>query len=207
MRVAVLGTGNIGTALAAGWAGAGHEIVFGTRDPDGPRAQAAMAKVPGATAQRHHDAVAGADVVVVATPADAAVEVIQAAGGLAERIVIDATNAVAPEDGALVVARSMAATIATAAPAARVVKAFNTVGFEHMQAPQFGATRPVMLVAGGDADARAVVLQLAGDLSFDAVDAGPLGNAIHLEHLAALWIWLASRGGRGRDIAFALLQR
>jgi 8-hydroxy-5-deazaflavin:NADPH oxidoreductase len=207
MRIAVLGTGNVGTALAGGWAGAGHEIVFGSRDPDGARARAAVGKVPGATAQRQDDAVVAADVVVIATPPDAAVEVARAAGGLDGRIVVDVTNAVAPEDGALTVARSMASAIAAAAPGARVVKAFNTIGFEHVQGPDFGAVRPVMLVAGGDPDARALVLGLARDLGFDAVDAGPLGNAIHLEHLAALWIWLATRGGRGRGIAFALLER
>jgi 8-hydroxy-5-deazaflavin:NADPH oxidoreductase len=145
--------------------------------------------------------------VVIATPPDAAADVIRAAGALEGKVVVDATNAVAAEDGALAVARSMAAEVAAAAPGARIVKAFNMIGFEHMEAPDFGAERPVMLVAGSDPQARAMVLGLAGDLGFNAVDAGPLGNAIHVEHLAALWIWLATRGGRGRDIAFALLER
>lgn len=206
MRVAVLGTGRVGTALAGGWAGAGHEVVFGTRDADGPSARAAVEHVPGATARPYDEAAAAAEVAVIATPPGAAVEVARAAGALDGRIVVDATNAVAPADGALAVARSMAAAIAEAAAGARVVKAFNTVGFEHLQGPRSGPVRPAMLVAGDDSEARTVVLGLAADLGFDGVDAGPLGNAVHLEHLAALWIWLATSGGRGRDIAFALLE-
>jgi len=89
----------------------------------------------------------------------------------------------------------------------KVVKVFNTTGFNIMANPKFGADRSVMLYCGDDALAKAVAKQLADALGYDPVDAGPLANARYLEPFAMVWIWLALKGGLGRDIAFKLMRR
>lgn len=89
----------------------------------------------------------------------------------------------------------------------RVVKAFNTTGSANMTDPRYPGGTPLMPVAGDDPTAKQVVMDLAGQIGFDPVDAGPLSGAAELEHLAALWIRLAYRLGHGPGIAFSLLRR
>jgi 8-hydroxy-5-deazaflavin:NADPH oxidoreductase len=97
--------------------------------------------------------------------------------------------------------------VAQWAPGARVVKAFNTTGFENMQNPNFGHYAATMFYAGDDKEAKKLVGQLATDLGFDALDAGPLSQAHALEVLASLWGGLAYGQQMGRGIAFRLLRR
>ena len=89
---------------------------------------------------------------------------------------------------------------------ARVVKIFNTTGSDNMASPHYGEQAATMFYAGDDAEANQIAAQLARDLGFEPVDAGPLANARLLEPLAALWIYLAYPGGQGRRIAFKLLR-
>jgi len=93
------------------------------------------------------------------------------------------------------------------APGARVVKAFNTMGWETMADPVIDGRNALGLVAGDDPDAKQTVLALARGLGFEAVDAGGLDAAELLEDLARLWVHLAFRAGQGRGVAFALLRR
>jgi len=73
--------------------------------------------------------------------------------------------------------------------------------------PTFGDLRADNYIRGDDDAARATVATLSRELGFEVVDAGPLASAALLEGLAHLWINLAYRRGRGREIAFTLLQR
>jgi predicted dinucleotide-binding enzyme len=88
-----------------------------------------------------------------------------------------------------------------------VVKAFNTVGSNIMENSAFGADKPVLFFCGDDAGAKGRVKQLADELGFEGVDAGPLTQARLLEPFALLWISLALKQGLGREIAFKLLRR
>lgn len=196
VRIAVLGAGRVGRALGAGWAARGHAVVYGVRDPSDPR-YAGLGAVASTAA-----AAEGADVLVLTLPWSAVADVL----GQVEtdgKVVVDATNPLGAPDPE---GRSGAERVAELAPSARVVKAFNTVGFETMADAAYPSGTPVTLVAGDDAGAKETVLGLASGLGFDAVDAGPLEAARDLERLAALWIRLA-RGLLGREIAFALLRR
>jgi predicted dinucleotide-binding enzyme len=76
-----------------------------------------------------------------------------------------------------------------------------------MADPVIRGTRTVMFVCGDDAAAKPAVLRLAGDVGFDAVDAGKLAQARLLEPWAMLWISLAMSGAVGREFGFALLRR
>jgi hypothetical protein len=197
MRIAVIGAGRVGTALGARWAGAGHEVVYGVRDPADPR----HAALPAVAAPP--DAIRGADVVLIALPwtaVDAALTGLDPGGA----VVIDATN---PRD-ALDPGTSGGEHVARLLGSRRVVKAFNTTGSGNMQDPAYPAgVAPMMALAGDDDDAKALVATLAEQLGFDPVDAGPLAAACDLEHLAELWIRLAYTLGNGPGVAFALLRR
>lgn len=97
--------------------------------------------------------------------------------------------------------------VAARVPGAFVFKTLNQTGAETLADAGAYDPRPVMFVAGDDADRKAVVLGLVGELGFDPADAGPLANARLLEPLALLWIDQALVRGAGRHFAFARLTR
>lgn len=194
-RIAVIGAGNVGTALGSRLAEVGHEVVFGVRDPSGR-------DLPG-EATGISESLERADVVLLAVPWAAMADVVGSVGDAGGAVIVDATNPFGPAAPA---SGSGAEQVAAWTGSRRVVKAFNTTGFNVMADPGFGSERPVMPLAGDDADAKRVVSELAAAIGFDPVDAGPLANARHLESMAALWVHLA-RSGEGREIAFALLRR
>lgn len=209
MKIAILGTGNVGGALGTGWARKGHTVVLGTRDAGAADVKALLAAAPGSRAAGAAEAAAGADVVVLAVPYEAAVAVLEAAGPLAGKVLVDGTNPLADRAQRLALPNttSGAEEIAKAAPGARVVKAFNTIGFNVMAGPGFPGGAASLLFCGDDADAKKTVASLAADLGFDPVDAGPLSEARLLEPFALLWIHLAMFRGHGREIAFRLMKR
>lgn len=209
MRIAVIGTGHVGSALGTGWARAGHDVVFGVRDPSSPDAQQVANQAAGrAKLALVSDGVASADVVALAIPWAAVAEVLQeVSAALSGKILIDCTN---PSRGLPAIdhsAGSAGEQVAKLAPNAKVVKAFNTTGFENMLNPAYAEGPVTMFCAGNDADAKKVVLGLAKDLGFDPVDAGRLSQARALEVLASLWGALAYSQNMGRDIAFRLMRR
>ena len=212
MRIAVIGAGNVGGTLGRRWAQLGHEVRFGVRDP--ARGAAAVkggdALPSGATVATPAEAARGADVVVLTTPWTAVADAVRelGPGALDGVVLVDATNPLGP-GFALDVGpqgESGAERLQALVPRARVVKAFNTTGFNNMADPVYGGEPTVMFYTGDDAEAKSAVRALAAALGFDAVDAGPLLRSRELEHLALLWISLAF-GGMGREIAFKLARR
>jgi hypothetical protein len=206
MKVAIIGAGNVGRALASGWRKCGHAVTLGVRDPASGRAT--ELKQQGFTIAAPNDATAHADVIVLAVPWGAARAAIESLGALAGKIVIDAINPLT-SDMSLAVGHSDSAgeTVARLAPGARVVKAFNTTGANNMADSRYGSGKLVMLVAGDDPEAKATVMSLANDLGFEPVDAGPLAMSRYLEPMAMVWIKLALVQKLGRNFGFALLRR
>ena len=205
MTIAIIGAGNVGGALGRAFAGLGHAITFGVRDPDAP-APRALADETGAALAAPADAVRGADLVVLAVPGAAAVEAARALGDLGGAVLLDTTNPVGPgllptpdSDG-----RSLAERVAAAAPSARVVKGFHTLAAQHMGDGRMGGQRAALFLSGNDAAAKRSVAGLAEALGFEAVDTGGLDRARLTEPVALLWITLAARQGWGRDFAFAV---
>lgn len=203
MTVAIIGAGHVGQSLARGLVDKGWRVRFGVPEParyeDLPRRYGGRAQV-GEVA----GAIAGCELVILAVPHGAALQVARSVPDWASRILVDATNPVAPGMAGLSVGTtdSGAETIARQAVNARVVKAFNTTGFENMADPHHRLGDLFMPVAGDDPAARARVVALATLLGFDAVDAGPLAVARYLEPVAMLWIHLAMRMGHGRRFGF-----
>jgi len=209
MRIAVIGAGNVGRTLARRWIEVGHEVRLGVRDPGSERARAAIDEVPGARLGAPAEVIGDAEVVVMATPWSATREAVTSLGDLEGRILVDVTNPLRPDLSGLEVFGddSGGRSIQRWAPTARVVKAFNTVGFPVMADPTFGASRAVMLVSGDDPAARGVVKALADDIGFEGVEYGGIDRAGLLEHLALLWITRAFADGAGPGFAFSLLER
>jgi predicted dinucleotide-binding enzyme len=197
--VAVIGAGPVGRAVGQGLVRAGHHVVYGVRTPDDAKhADLAERATPA-------DAAGAADVVVLAVPAVGVIEAVPQLGLRAGQVLVDATNAVGvpvPEGHA-----TMADLVASLAPdGVAVVKAFNTIGAEHLDGSELEG-RPVFLPIGGDADGIAVVLPLAEAMGFDAVALGDRDTFPLLEAHAALWIRLAFGCEWGRSFGFTVAGR
>lgn len=209
MSVAIIGTGNVGGALGVRLARAGYAVRFGARE--GKDLEDLLVRAgEGAVATSPVEAVAGAEVVVLAVPGAAAVEAATALGDLTGKVLVDCTNPVRWEAGPVwdpPAEGSNTAALARALPGARVIKAFSTFGAEFHADPGLAGGPVDVPIAGDDDAAREWVAGIAERAGFCPIDAGPLRNAAVLENLAVLWIHLATVGGRGRNAAFKLMSR
>jgi 8-hydroxy-5-deazaflavin:NADPH oxidoreductase len=190
--IAVIGTGNVGAALGPEFAAQGHTIVYGHREPNRDDVQALVARTPGnASVKLPADAVVGADMVVLAVPGTAAVDIAKGLGDLSGKIIIDPTNVVSREGGRMshgVPGKgSNAAMIQEVAPGASVVKAFNTLNWQQMVNPETAGGPITIMLAGDDADAKARVAELVRGMDLEPVDVGGLQYAHVLEEMLVMW--------------------
>jgi NADPH-dependent F420 reductase len=209
MKIGTLGTGRMANKLAKLWTAKGHQVFFGSRNAHKAR-QLAASLGPNANGGTQAEAVAFGEVILLAVPWTAAEETLKALGPFEGKILIDMTNPIKPTEAGMQLAMghttSFAEEIARLVPGAKVVKAFNSIYFDNLDKPHYGAAKAGAFFCGDDDQAKAVVTQLSRDIGFDPVDSGPLTNARLLEPLAVLWMQLAF-GGNETDIAFALLRR
>lgn len=189
-KIGIIGEGNVGSALARGLERAGHDVRTVGEDPTGTREMADWAEV-----------------VMVAVPFGAIDDVVSKVGGHVHgKTLVDVTNALDEEMNLTVgFSTSGAEDLQDKLPGARVVKAFNTVFAEHMDSGRLADEPLTAFVAGDDATAKETTLGLARDIGFDAVDAGPLENARHLEPIGFFNIQLGYVIGMGTDIGIKLL--
>lgn len=204
MRITVLGAGAVGVNLAVRFSELGHPVVFGARDTGSPKVQAAIDRVPGATAIGLAGSLTDADLAVLAVPYAAVDDVLAAAGDPGGTVLVDATNAVgvALPDGVTDIPQLIHARY----PDATVVKAFNTIGAEAFLDPVVDG-RACFLPVAGPHPAVDIVSDLAQAMGFDAVVLGDLDTVPMMEWHARLWIHLAFRRGEGRDFGFAMVRR
>ncbi|MBL8135363.1 MAG: NADPH-dependent F420 reductase [Acidobacteria bacterium] len=204
MRIAIVGSGNIGGGLARAWTAKGHTITFGARQPDEPEV-VALAREIGAAVATIPDALTGAEVIVLAMPFTAAPAVAAALPSWQGRVVIDCTNPIGPgftlihghtDSGSEAIQRLL--------PGAHVVKSFSAQGAENLAHPVHDGVPASNFYCGDDAAAKAVVKQLVEDVGFEAVDAGPLTSARYLEPITMLWISMSRT--LGRNFAFKVLR-
>ena len=205
MRIGIVGTGNIGLSLGKIWAQNGQEIFFGSRDPVGVVRLADKIGLPVKTGT-YFEAAEFGEAVVLAIPWSSVEETIKILGDLNGKIIIDCTNAVAPNLGGLLIGHTISAAekIAEWAVGAQVVKAFNAFDPEFLPEVPNRNPKPSTFICGDNIQAKSKVSELGEILGYDVVDAGPLKNARFLEPLAMLWIELAYNQGMGPGIAFKL---
>lgn len=208
MKIAVIGMGNVGGTLGRRWAALGHEVTFGSRDPYASKAIAG-ARALGGQVRTVGEAARSADVVVLTVPWEAVPAALSAAGDLSGKVLLDCTNPLLPSLAGLSIGHTTSGgeEVARLARGAKVVKIFNTTGFDNMADPNYGGTPTTMLYAGDDAAAKGVAARLARELGFDPVDFGPLAGARLLEPFALVWITLAVKQNLGRDFALNVVRR
>jgi len=210
MKIGIIGAGNVGGTLGTRLAASGHKVVFASRTPDSEKMKQLVAEAgPSASAGPVAAAAAASDVLLLSTPWPAAEEALKDCGDITGKIVIDATNPLLPGLDGLSFGTTTSAgeKVGAWATGARVVKAFNTVGYNIMADPGFDGGRVTMFYCGDDPPAKSVVKGLIEELGFEAIDAGPLKQSRLLEPFALLWITLAYAQGFGREIGFGFLRR
>ena len=212
MKIAIIGTGNVGTRLGKLLTLANHRVTIGSRSQQ--RAEKIAATLgKNVRAKEYKHAVKDAEVVVIATPwaENATLDLISELRELTGKIVVDCTNPLAPDymSNTLGHTTSSSEEIAKLIPQAKVVKAFNTIFADIMQPGKqtFGEYRGTGFYCGNDTQAKEVVAQLIYDVGFEPVDAGELKNARYLEAMAQLNIQIAYGLGVGTDVAFHYMRR
>lgn len=209
MKVAIVGTGNMGTGLGRQFAAAGHEVYVGSRDPE--RAKAKADEIGAVGHGSYADAIARADAFLLAVNWWNIEETFPKLGNVGGKILIDCTNPYTdntystPAD---LGGRSAADVIQERLPGARVVKAWNHVYAQIVNtSPDFGGDAASVLLASDDTEAREAVAALARDAGYDPVDAGPLWSAYNVEKVAAVMITIAYVVGAGTDRALRIIRR
>jgi 8-hydroxy-5-deazaflavin:NADPH oxidoreductase len=184
-RIGVIGSGNIGQAVGDAWRRAGHEVVYASRSPEPPQTVAIA------------DAIAGADVVLLATPGAAVPQLLAQYGpALDGRVVIDATNNVGAER------LHHGHVYGEAAPGARFVRAFNTLGYEMFANPTVGGETADLFWCGPDDKD---VEQLIADVGLRPVRVGGIEAIDVVDGVGRLWMTLVFRAGHPRRLALRLL--
>jgi 8-hydroxy-5-deazaflavin:NADPH oxidoreductase len=189
MRIAVIGKGNIGGSLGTKWRAAGHDVVYGARDGSGEGPGGAPVRGIG-------DALKDADVVVLAVPGQVVADVVTEHGAaLAGKTVIDAVNRIgAPEFDSRAI-------IADAAPQARYVRAFNSLGWENFADPMPGTN----MFFAADPDARATAEELIRAVGLEPAFLGDATATATVDGLLPLWFALVRQNGGNRRVALRII--
>jgi 8-hydroxy-5-deazaflavin:NADPH oxidoreductase len=190
MKIAVIGKGNIGGTLGTKWRAAGYDVVYGARDGSGEGPGGAPARSIG-------DALDGADVVLLAVPGPAVPDVVHDHGGaLAGKVVIDAVNRMGAAE------YDSRALITDAAPSARYVRAFNSLGWENFADPAPG----VSLFFAADPEARATAEELITAVGLEPAFVGDADATATVDGLLPLWFALVKQNGGNRKVALRVVR-
>jgi 8-hydroxy-5-deazaflavin:NADPH oxidoreductase len=184
-RIGVIGGGNIGETIGTAWRRAGHDVVFASRSPEPPRTVGIA------------EAIAGAEVVLLATPGAAVPQLLADHGAaLGGRVVIDATNDIGGER------LHHADAYAASAPGARFTRAFNTLGFELFENPSIGGAVADLFWCGPE---DAGIEQLIADVGLRPIRVGDIDAIDVVDGVCRLWLTLVFRQGHPRRTALRLL--
>jgi predicted dinucleotide-binding enzyme len=212
VRVGVLGSGDVGRVLAAGFAGLGHDVTIGSRNPEKLSSWIESAG-PRITAGTFEEAARFGDILVLATLGTATEDAIRMAGlaHFDNKVVMDTTNPLeftsgAPPTLAVGGRDSLGEQIQRLLPAARIVKAFNTVGNAHMVHPKFEGGPPDMFLCGNDEDAKKIVSQICDAFGWGVIDIGDIEGARYLEAMCLTWVLYGMKHGTWNH-AFKLLRK
>ena len=194
MNVGILGSGVVAKSLAKGFMKHGHMVMLGTRNPakledwDWENRKGLVGSFA--------EAARFGETLVLAVKGTAAAEALHGAGitDLAGKVVIDATNPIAetpPANGVLhfftTLEESLMERLQREFPAARLVKAFNSVGNAMMVNPQFAGGKPTMFICGNDEAAKNTVTGILDQFGWETADMGKAEAARAIEPLCILW--------------------
>lgn len=209
MKLAFIGIGKVGFALANHFQQKGHEIIVAHDDVDGESVASARQKNPAFTALPLQPAIDEADLVFLAIPFPSSEEILKPLS-FRGKVLVDCTNPVGPG-----ISHGLHSTVSGSekiqewAGDARLVKAFSIYGYENLVNPHFPdyEVKPVMPIAGNEPEAKQTVQELSAELGFTALDVGELSRALHLEHMTLLWVNMVRADGRSPHFTWACLAR
>jgi predicted dinucleotide-binding enzyme len=190
--IAIIGTGDVAGALGPRFVAAGHTVVYGSRNPKSDRVLKIVQET-GASASAATPSVAAgrSEIVVMAVPAEVAVDVLLGLGDIGGKIIIDPTNAFEITDDNLskrTTETSMGESLQIAAPDSFVVKALNSVWYGTMADISSSGGPVTVPLAGNDENAKVRVAELLRDIGFDSIDLGPIEYAREIEGMLILWM-------------------
>jgi predicted dinucleotide-binding enzyme len=205
MKIAIIGTGNVGGALATQWAKAGHQILLGTRELDKFEDKYLLNNA-NTTLHTIIESAENAEVILIAAVPQAtqsiASQIKECAKG---KIIIDAMNTVRVKPEGF---NNSFEALQSCLPESEIVKCFNSTGFENMANPIYQGEGIDMFVAGSSTRGKEIAKQLALDAGFTTCwDFGGDDKVQLLEHFALSWINLAIMQGHGRNMAFKVIKR
>jgi predicted dinucleotide-binding enzyme len=206
MKIAIIGTGNVGTALGINWNKSNHEIIYGSRNPQDEK-HVELEKF--AQVLTLSQAAMLGDVIVLATPWQGTEEAIHEMGStLNAKIVIDATNPLKSDFSGLLLYgdTSGGEQIAKWAPTSKVVKALNSAFAKVMEHPEINGVKSMMLIAGDDVPALNTVAGLVDDLGFQSQKMNGISNSRLLEMVGLTLITLGYKEGLGNEIGLSILK-
>ncbi|NQW20717.1 MAG: NADPH-dependent F420 reductase [Chloroflexi bacterium] len=208
MRIAVIGSGSVGTGLTKSWSKLGHSIAIGSRSPGSGRIVGLVTEIgSGIEAATVAESAVGADIIVLAVPWSAAEVSIEALGDLTNRIIIDATNPfVKGLNLEIGHTDSGGEQVAKWATGAHVVKALNIVDARLLDGKKLNNREITIPICGNDPEAKKIVANLITELGFDVIDAGKLEVSRLLEPLCLLMVKLSMKKTLGNEIGFRVLR-
>lgn len=205
MKIAIIGTGNVGGALATNWAKAGHEIFLGTKSVS-TFADTHLLKNPNTKLYNVSESARHADIILIAAVPQATKDIAEQIKECAtEKVIIDAMNSIQTKPKGFLTSFEA---LKHYLPNSEIVKCFNTTGFENMANPIYDNEGIDMFVAGDSKKGKEVTTQLALDAGFSTCwDFGGDDKTELLEHFALSWINLAIMQRHGRNMAFKVIKR
>lgn len=205
MNIAIIGSGNVGGALAQQLIKAGHNVLMGVRLPLSEKSLKLAAKIGEDRIAAVETAVKQCEAIIITTPPDAVLSLITQLGDVSNKVIIDATNSirVKPEPYATAFHAIKAITKSDL-----VVKCFNSTGFENMLNPVYNGEGIDMFCAGNSKEAKQLAEKLSKEIGFaTCYDFGGDDKVELLEKFALSWINLAIMQGHGRNLAFKVVRR
>ncbi|MBL7706611.1 MAG: NADPH-dependent F420 reductase [Taibaiella sp.] len=209
MKLAFIGIGNVGFAIANQLQKKGYDIIVANNNENSATVKKALEENPNFSVKNIQQAIDEAGIVFLATPFNANKEILQALN-LNGKILVDCTNPVG-----MGIVHGLKSEVSGSekvqewAPDAKVVKAYTIYGFENFISSDYPDynVKPVMMIAGNDAQAKSAVAKINTDMGFDTLDTGKLDQALHLEHMTLLWVKMVRRDGHHPNLVWAKLEK
>ena len=204
MKIAIIGTGNVGGSLAKGFAKSGHQVFLGVRNQNEFKGSE-LATLKDIAIHSISDASTLAEIILIAAVPQSVKDIAEKLGDMSNKVLIDAMNSVRikPEPYANTTEALMKLTNCM-----DIVKCFNTTGAENLANPIYHGKGIDMFYAGDSDKAKNVARKLALDLGFDNVyNFGGSDKFNLLEQFALCWINMAMMQGYGRNFAFKVIKR
>ena len=209
MKLAFIGIGKVGFALANNLEKKEHEITIAHNNPQSKSVVNALQRNPKFNVLPLQEAIDIADIIFLATPFRTNEEILMPLS-FQGKTLIDCTNPVGPKiSHGLESKTSGAEQVQEWAKDAHVVKSYTIYGFENLENPSFPDynVQAVMLIAGNNLRSKEKVKLLNTDLGFDTLDVGDLSQALHLEHMTLLWVKMVRANGHHPNFTWAYLER